>query len=178
MRLVLSLALATCIYAQTPSVRSNDGRGKYLGNLNTNRYDPNSVSNPHGKYGSPYSPDSVNNPHGKYGNKYSPYSARNPYATKAPVITGADGEYLGKLSANEYDPDAISNGYGKHGSRYSNKSINNPYSRYGSKYSMESARNPYATGAEQKPNATPSFGSRKPFALPKLRLFGARSEQE
>jgi len=37
--------------------------GEYLGNLNSNPYDPNSVSNPYGKYGSPYSEDSVNNPY-------------------------------------------------------------------------------------------------------------------
>ena len=37
--------------------------GSYRGNLNTNQYDPNSVANPYGRYGSQYSPDSVNNPY-------------------------------------------------------------------------------------------------------------------
>lgn len=37
------------------------GQGKYLGTLSNNRYDPNSVSNPYGQYGSKYSPDSSNN---------------------------------------------------------------------------------------------------------------------
>ena len=37
--------------------------GKYKGNLNDNPYDPNSVSNPYGRYGSQYSPDSINNPY-------------------------------------------------------------------------------------------------------------------
>lgn len=46
--------------------------GRYLGELSTNRYTPDSVSNPYGRYGSRYSPDSVNNPHGPYGR----YSAR------------------------------------------------------------------------------------------------------
>jgi hypothetical protein len=54
---------------------------KYLGNLNANSYDPNSVSNPYGRYGSPYSPDSINNPYGQYGSPYSPNSVTNPYAT-------------------------------------------------------------------------------------------------
>jgi hypothetical protein len=40
--------------------------GRYLGNLNSNQYDPNSVSNPYGRYGSQYSPDSINNPYGQY----------------------------------------------------------------------------------------------------------------
>lgn len=54
--------------------------GKYLGNLNSNQYDPNSVSNPYGRYGNPYSPDSINNKYGVYGNPYSNQSIRNPYA--------------------------------------------------------------------------------------------------
>jgi hypothetical protein len=44
--------------------------GAYLGNLNSNRYDSNSVSNPYGQYGSRYSQDSINNPYGPYGNPY------------------------------------------------------------------------------------------------------------
>jgi len=60
--------------------------GKYLGKLNDNRFDPDSVSNPYGRYGSRYSPDSINNPYGRYGSPYSPDSATNPYATKAPKI--------------------------------------------------------------------------------------------
>lgn len=38
--------------------------GAYLGNLNDNRYDPNSVSNPYGRYGSRYSQESINKPYG------------------------------------------------------------------------------------------------------------------
>jgi hypothetical protein len=38
--------------------------------LSANPYDPNSTSNPYGRYGSPYSADSINNP----------YGAGNPYA--------------------------------------------------------------------------------------------------
>lgn len=37
--------------------------GQYRGNLNNNPYDPNSVSNRYGPYGSPYSPSSINNPY-------------------------------------------------------------------------------------------------------------------
>ena len=60
--------------------------GEYLGNLSSNQYDPNSVSNPYGCYGSQYSPDSINNPYSAHGSPYIPTSARNPYATQAPVI--------------------------------------------------------------------------------------------
>ena len=62
--------------------------GTYLGKLSSNPYDPQSVANPYGKYGSPYSPTSINNPYSKYGSEYSPVSPNNPYATKAPVLCG------------------------------------------------------------------------------------------
>ena len=67
--------------AQSPIIVSPDG--KYLGNLNSNPYDPNSVSNPYGRYGSPYSADSINNPYGVYGSPYSTQSPNNPYALGA-----------------------------------------------------------------------------------------------
>jgi hypothetical protein len=54
--------------------------GQFLGNVNANRYDPDSIANPYGQYGSPYSPNSINNPYGQYGSPYSPNSVRNPYA--------------------------------------------------------------------------------------------------
>lgn len=60
--------------------------GQYLGNLSSNSYDVNSVSNPYGPHGSPYSPTSINNKFGVYGSPYSNQSVRNPYATQAPVI--------------------------------------------------------------------------------------------
>ena len=65
-------------------IRGKDG--EYLGRLNKNKFDPDSVANPFGRYGSKFSPDSINNPYGTYGSRYSPYSATNPYAVEAPKI--------------------------------------------------------------------------------------------
>ena len=48
-----------------PKIYSGDGQ--YLGELSANRHSPDSVSNPHGNYGSRHSYNSVNNPHGPYG---------------------------------------------------------------------------------------------------------------
>ena len=70
--------------SNSPVILGEDGT--YLGRLNKNTLDPDSISNPFGRYGSKFSPDSVNNPYGKYGSRYSPYSAANPYAIKAPRI--------------------------------------------------------------------------------------------
>ena len=74
-------------YARSQSSPALVGEdGTYLGRLNSNRYDPESTSNPHGVYGSPYSTKSINNPYGPYGSRYSSQSARNPYAMKAPKL--------------------------------------------------------------------------------------------
>jgi hypothetical protein len=40
-----------------------NSQGQYRGNLNTNQFDPNSVANQFGPYGSPFSPTSPNNPY-------------------------------------------------------------------------------------------------------------------
>jgi hypothetical protein len=82
--LVISAGLlwSTYGFAQPPQIYAPNG--KYLGNLNENQFDPNSVNNPYGRYGSPYSPDSINNPYGRYGSPYSPDSPNNPYATGQP----------------------------------------------------------------------------------------------
>jgi hypothetical protein len=71
---------------QTPRLYGQDGT--YLGKLSTNPYDPDSVSNPFGRFGSPFSPNSINNPFGRFGSEFSPYSPLNPYATQPPVVVG------------------------------------------------------------------------------------------
>jgi hypothetical protein len=68
-----------------------NAQDRYLGNISTNRYDPNSISNPYGQYGSRYSPDSINNPYGQYGSQYSNESANNPYATHVPKLIEQNG---------------------------------------------------------------------------------------
>lgn len=79
MRLVVLcviVALAPCVaHAQ-----------RYLGNLSANPYDPESTSNPFGRYGSPYSSDSINNRFGA-GSPYSIDSPTNPYG-RGLVIMG------------------------------------------------------------------------------------------
>lgn len=82
---VVLLWAAMPIMAESPHLV--DGRtGKYLGRLSADRYDPDSTSNPYGRYGSRYSSDSINNPYGQYGSRYSPDSPNNPYATNPPKV--------------------------------------------------------------------------------------------
>lgn len=51
-------------YSNPPKLYSG---GTYLGELSANRYAPDSISNPYGRFGSRYSPTSVNNPYSPYG---------------------------------------------------------------------------------------------------------------
>lgn len=57
-----------------------DSDGNFRGNLNDNPYDPDSVANPYGRYGSRYSVDSINNPYGA-GNKFKKDSPFNEFGT-------------------------------------------------------------------------------------------------
>lgn len=155
-----SPAWATPAPSGPPALIGADGR--YLGRLSANPYDPESVSNPYGRYGSPYSPDSIHNPYGQYGSPYSPHSATNPYATDPPRIVQPQG---GRLSANPYAPESTSNPYGRYGSPYSPDSINNPYGRLGNPYSPSSVTNPYAVAP---PPSLP-----RPAAAPALPVWPA-----
>ena len=144
--LVCIISLPALLSGQAPSIYSSDG--EYLGSLSKNPYDPNSISNPYGIYGSKYSSKSINNPYGIYGSRYSSHSPNNPFGgEQAPRIYSGK-EYLGRLSKNKYDAESVSNPSGTYGSPYSPKSINNRFGTYGSEYSSKSARNRYATSSE------------------------------
>jgi hypothetical protein len=144
---LLFFAFVYSVFAQSPRLYSSDGKNTFLGNLNANPHDPDSIANPYGRYGSRSSPTSINNPYSRYGSPHSPVSARNPYSLSAPRILAPNGQFLGRYSANPHAPDSTANPYGRFGSRSSPTSINNPYSRYGSTHSPDSARNPRGRGA-------------------------------
>jgi hypothetical protein len=144
----ISIFIATLLViaaAGAPAQTQTESGGTYLGNLSANVFDPNSISNPYGRFGSSLSSQSVANPYSIYGSPFSSQGVTNPYATDTPKIYGQDGTYLGKLSSNRFDPESVSNPYGKYGSPYSSTSINNPYSAWGSPFGSQSATNPYAT---------------------------------
>jgi hypothetical protein len=132
---IACLAVATPAWAQT-----------WLGNLSANRFDPDSISNPHGA-GSPFAPNGVNNPFSVYGSTFSPKSARNPFATQPPMLFDSRGEFRGTLSASPYHPDSISNPYARYGNSFSPDSIRNPYGA-GNPFRIDSPRNPFGRGSK------------------------------
>ena len=88
---------------------ANDGQ--FLGKLCLNIYDPESILNRYGLYGSQYSPTSINNKYSMYGSQYSSLSPFNPYTFTPPSIY-LRGNKVGTLSVNHYlqgsvDPNQI-----------------------------------------------------------------------
>ena len=88
---LISLFIAISASA-APLILIDQETGQHLGNLSTNQDDPDSVSNPHGRYGSKTSEDSINNPNGKYGSPQSNDSMNNSYATNSPIIPDRENE--------------------------------------------------------------------------------------
>jgi hypothetical protein len=85
---------------------------KFLGTVNTNRFDPESMLNRFGDYGSPYQENSIFNKYGDYGSRYGSYSPWNRYAT--PPVFVKNGESLGRLTVDakvkdRIDPDEFVN---------------------------------------------------------------------
>lgn len=87
---------------------ADDGTGTFLGEINSNKYDTDSIANEYGNYGSKYQTKSIFNQYGTYGSKYSQYSVFNEYATHPPKILDKNGKTVGYLTANKYITDAVS----------------------------------------------------------------------
>jgi hypothetical protein len=65
----------------TKAPKLYDQQGNYRGKMSTNPYDPDSISNPYGRYGSLYSADSINNPYGA-GSSYRHDSPTNEFGSR------------------------------------------------------------------------------------------------
>jgi hypothetical protein len=77
----------------------------FLGCLNCDPSDRDSIDNKNGEHGSPTGPYSIRNPRGVYGDKrFSDSSACNVSAKHPPVITDRDGHEYGTLTVNWTDP--------------------------------------------------------------------------
>lgn len=70
---------------------------QFLGVINSNRYDSDSVCNRYGSYGSRYSSTSIWNRYGSYGSDYASYSPFNDYSSYPPIIYQYDGASLTPL---------------------------------------------------------------------------------
>ncbi|MDX9906548.1 MAG: hypothetical protein RBS55_08195 [Bacteroidales bacterium] len=74
----------------------------YLGCLNCNKYDANSIWNTYGTYGSKYNINSIWNAYGTYGSKYNLYCPWNQYSSDPPVVVDKEGNFYGYFTVNKF----------------------------------------------------------------------------
>ncbi len=82
--------------------------GTYLGKLTTNQFDPDSIFNQFGVYGSQFSATSIWNRFGVYGSQFSSQSPFNDFTSTPPYIKTIDGKIVGRLTTNRFIAGAIS----------------------------------------------------------------------
>lgn len=85
--------------------------GTFLGSLNPNKFDTQSIFNNFGPHGSKFAQISIFNNFGRYGGKFSPLSPFNSFSTSSPKIMSGD-RMVAYLTANKFknprvDPNEI-----------------------------------------------------------------------
>lgn len=98
----LSLVISTLAQGQTLHIYGGSNHDVYLGCLNCNNYDKNSIWNTYGTYGSKYNSISIWNAYGTYGSKYNAASPWNSYSNDPPVIVDKEGGFYGYFTTNRY----------------------------------------------------------------------------
>ena len=96
-RAIATLAMLLCmvsLQAQTLLIYGGSDHDVFLGKLNADCYDSESIWNEYGTYGS----------------EYSSYSPWNEYASTPPVVVDSRGNFYGYLTANEFISQRYSSG--------------------------------------------------------------------
>jgi len=100
---VLSLLLTVVISnAQTLQLYGGENHDVYLGCLNCDSYNSNSIWNEYGKYGSSYNSKSIWNEYGTFGSEYNINCPWNEYSSNPPVVVDNEGNFYGYFTVNEY----------------------------------------------------------------------------
>lgn len=105
--LITILTFATIgVYGQKAlHIYGGENNKVYLGCLNCDKYNSNSIWNAYGTYGSKYNSNSIWNSYGAYGGEYSSYSPFNSYSSTPPIIVDKDGNSYGYFTVNAYKAD-------------------------------------------------------------------------
>lgn len=98
----IGLVLASITNGQTLHLYGGNNHDVYLGCLNCDSYDSNSIWNEYGTYGNSYNSKSIWNEYGTYGNEYNSNSPWNEYSNDSPVVVDKDGDFYGYFTLNEY----------------------------------------------------------------------------
>lgn len=100
--ILLVLFFCQPINAQNILIFGGKNHDVFLGCLNCDKYDNNSIWNKYGDYGSKYNDKCIWNKYGDYGGKYSDTSPFNKYASSPPVLVDGDGNFYGYFTGNKY----------------------------------------------------------------------------
>ena len=99
----LIILIALCTFGQkTLHIYGGKDHDVYLGCLNFDNYNTQSIWNSFGTYGSKYNAISIWNSNGNYGSNYSSISPFNSYASDPPVIVDKDGGFYGYFTTNSF----------------------------------------------------------------------------
>ncbi|WP_123966612.1 hypothetical protein [Chryseobacterium phosphatilyticum] len=90
------------LQAQTLHLYGGADQNQYLGCINCDTFDKNSVWNKFSDYGNAFSSKSIWNTNGNYGSTYSTYSPWSAYASYPPAILDENGNFFGYLTLNPY----------------------------------------------------------------------------
>lgn len=91
------------LYSQVLSLYGyTDGKNysTYLGCINCDQWDKNSINNTNGIYGSRFSSTSIHNSNSEFGSKFSDKSPNNQFATHPPIVVNEKGDFIGYLTTN------------------------------------------------------------------------------
>lgn len=87
-------------YSQDLHLYGGTSHDVYLGCLNCNAYDSNSIWNAYGTYGSKYNSTSIWNKYGTFGSEYNSLSPWNRYSSTPPVVVDKAGKFYGYFTRN------------------------------------------------------------------------------
>lgn len=96
--LLLSFVIKS--YSQDLHLYGGPSHNVYLGCLNCNAYDGNSIWNAYGTYGSKYNSNSIWNKYGTFGSEYNSLSPWNRYSSTPPVVVDKAGKFYGYFTRN------------------------------------------------------------------------------
>lgn len=94
--------MSVIIWASSIASHGGNNNDVYLGCLNCDSYQANSIWNEYGTYGSSYNTNSIWNEYGTYGSEYNNFSPWNSYSSSPPVVVDKDGNFYGHFTINEY----------------------------------------------------------------------------
>jgi len=93
--------ISLSLQAQTPlHLYGGKDHDVYLGCINCDKYNSNSIWNAYGTYGSKYNSNSIWNAYGTYGSKYNSLSPWNAYSNDSPVVVDKEGNFYGYFTVN------------------------------------------------------------------------------